>query len=145
MIQNPNSSGQGHDPDYAANPYHETIKAAGFEYSHSTPVHYRDGASIHHTYKRGPRNVTVWRRNEEWLGSVWRWEASVRSGSSVCDLSISSLRRYLKNAARHLKDERRLHAVITRHLAVPSSVAPHGRCDDVRGCIEPVPDEEKCR
>lgn len=72
-IQNPNTSGQGHHPDHADNPYHDTIVSHGYKYSHSTPVY---GPSVttklgsppernvylHHTYKHGTlkdHNVTV--------------------------------------------------------------------------------------
>ena len=159
MIQNPNSSGQGHDPDHAYNPYRATVESAGFEYSHSTPVRTFGGPTfvdnvlgnpntIHHTYKRGPRSISVWRVRDEAHGVwAWRWEASARSGSAqrVGGTSVWTLRRYLKHAARHRRTERQQQAAITRRLAVPRAVAPHGRCATKGRCIEPVSDEERCR
>ena len=63
-IQNPNSSGQGHDPDHEKNPYHATLLKHGYEYSHSTPVNHsaysvspshpdykKQDIRIHHSYK----------------------------------------------------------------------------------------------
>src|ERR1035437_10495835 len=51
-IENPNSSGQGHDPDHKDNPHHATLLKHGYVYSHSTPVRSRqNGVRIHHTYK----------------------------------------------------------------------------------------------
>lgn len=37
-IQNPNSSGQGYDPDFKSHPWASTVLSAGYAYSHSTPV-----------------------------------------------------------------------------------------------------------
>ena len=63
-IQNPNSSGQGHDPDHEKNPYHATLLKHGYEYSHSTPVNHsaysvspshpdykKQDIRVHHSYK----------------------------------------------------------------------------------------------
>jgi hypothetical protein len=49
-ITNPNSSGQGHDPDHKDNPHHATMLKHGYVYSHSTPVHHQSGIVNHHTY-----------------------------------------------------------------------------------------------
>jgi hypothetical protein len=50
-IQNPNSSGQGFDPDHKDNPHYATLLKHGYVYSHSTPVRHQSGIVNHHTYK----------------------------------------------------------------------------------------------
>lgn len=100
MIENPNSSGQGHDPDHAGGRYHADLVAAGFAYSHSTPVHHGDHVFVHHTYKRGPRSVSAWRDYRPDGG--WYWSASARPGSGreTRGSTRDALARYLRNARR---------------------------------------------
>lgn len=95
MIQNANSSGQGFDPDHSDNPFHDTLAEAGFRYSHSTPVVYSEGRINHHTYKRGSRLISAWKRR-----SGWSWSGSARPGSGRRHLGKTGadLARYLKNA-----------------------------------------------
>lgn len=95
-IVEPNSSGQGHHPDHAANPYHEILTSAGFEYSHSVPVVYGDEPCLHHSYRRGARGVGVHKAPGE---ASWRWgaKASAASGRETRGRTAEALRRYLKN------------------------------------------------
>lgn len=52
FIENPNSSGQGHHPEYANHPFHDVLTKHQYRYSHSTPIRSRDGDyNVHHTYK----------------------------------------------------------------------------------------------
>ena len=77
-IINPSNTGhQGYAPSHKANPYHKVICAYGYEYSHSTPVGQMDGVTwiLHHTYKQGGHNVTVWSK----LGFMSQWDTSVGS------------------------------------------------------------------
>jgi predicted transcriptional regulator len=109
-IGNPNSSGQGFDPDYVKNPHHEAILDAGYEYSHSTPVTHMDGeVRIHHTYKHPDdrnQNVSVW-PNQHGQHS---WATS-RSGPPIPQhgnryggTSTEELKRHLKDhVARWMK------------------------------------------
>lgn len=78
-IESPNSSGQGHDPDHKSNPFHATIVKHGFTYSHSTPVTHGDKKVIHHTYKKGNRNVSV---HYDPKSSAHKWSSS-KGGSGV--------------------------------------------------------------
>jgi hypothetical protein len=51
-IDNPNSSGQGFCPFHSHNPYHDTLKDHGWEYSHTTLINRGDGTQYAiHTYK----------------------------------------------------------------------------------------------
>lgn len=77
-IQNPNSSGQGFDPDAKKNPFANILARSGYEYSHSTPVTYGTEKAIHHTYKRGEHVVSV--VNHPRQGWVWTAKTSTSSG-----------------------------------------------------------------
>ena len=83
-IQNPNSSGQGYDPDHVKNPYHEILERFGYRYSHSTPVQgfYGGSRRIHHTYGRESHGVTVWYAvpYPYDMLSGWVWETSTPIG-----------------------------------------------------------------
>lgn len=60
IIENANSSGQGHNPFHSETPYHDLITQFGWEYSHTTPVTGLDNVRFAvHTYKRGGWNVSV--------------------------------------------------------------------------------------
>jgi hypothetical protein len=70
---------QGYTFAHTLNPYHEIISRAGYGYSHSTPVHYGDAVTLHHTYKRDGHNVSVWACTYQ--AGVWRWETSTSTSS----------------------------------------------------------------
>lgn len=94
MITNPNSSGQGHDPDHVLNPYHALIVSYGFTYSHSTTIHYSGGGGyVHHTYALGERKVGVGKGR-------WDAEKSSASGHARGGMSLDTLRQYLTNLER---------------------------------------------
>jgi hypothetical protein len=106
-IENPNSSGQGHDASHSSNPHHATIAKHGYEYSHSTPVNHTHGKVIHHTYKHPKdrdQNVSVWQNQHG--GHNW---STSRSGSGVTHSGNSSdeLDRHLKgHVARWMKKKK---------------------------------------
>lgn len=104
MILSPNTSGQGHDPDHLENPYHDALIAAGFAYSHSTPVVYGSDSSVHHTYKRGQRSISVW-RDPHCAGWPWTWGGAARPGSGrhYRGRDTAALNRYLRNMRARVK------------------------------------------
>ena len=60
VIENPNSSGQGHDPDHANHPFHDVLTKHGYKYSHSTPVTLLGGQKVtHHTYSNAKETHKV--------------------------------------------------------------------------------------
>ena len=70
------------------------LKKHGFEYSHSTPVHHLDGSTkLHHTYKKGDRNVSITPR-----GHSWGWDSS-KGGSArrTVGTDSSALDKHLRN------------------------------------------------
>jgi len=96
-IQDPNSSGQGYDPDHTQVPYEGILSKYGYSYSHSTPVVYPSGRRIHHTYKKGDHGVGV----DQTPGGVWKWDAHKGgSGHSYGGSNAESLEKYLKGRAR---------------------------------------------
>lgn len=51
-IMNPNTSGQGFDPDHSDNSFHVALIESGWVYTHSTPIKRADGTTyFHHTYR----------------------------------------------------------------------------------------------
>lgn len=71
-IRDPNSVGQGYAPSHVDSPFHKTLLANGLSYSHSTRIwhpYYGPGGvtdtrrgpehTLLHTYRRGPRAVSV--------------------------------------------------------------------------------------
>jgi hypothetical protein len=97
-IENPNSSGQGHDPDHMKHPLHDTILKHGYEYSHSTPVRRQNAEKyIHHTYKKGERVIGVSDDNK----TKWQAKTSTASGREHTNHGKDTLEKYLKN----LKEE----------------------------------------
>ena len=101
-IQNPNSSGQGFDPFARNNLAHVDILSFGYEYSHSVPVMHGDmGRLIHHCYKRGEHNVSVWDRGMGIFSTVnWTTSTSCASGRHTRGYDVLSLRKHLKNKSR---------------------------------------------
>lgn len=128
-ISGANSSGQGYDPDHADTPLHAIILQHGYKYSHSTPIHYRDGVRILHTYKLGNRNVSV-----EKTKSGYRWEAG-KGGSArgTAGTDARKLDTYLYQRRRDTNPERKapretpskkkmfLTAAEARKLGLPSN------------------------
>jgi hypothetical protein len=120
-IVNPNSSGQGPHPDHAKNPYHKVLEAAGFSYSHTTPVgHGREDFRLHHTYRLNKNfAVSVYPGKSGWI-----WEGS-KSGSGRMQQGkdAAKLKQYLAGAVkRHRMEDldesdsvvQRIHAVLSK-------------------------------
>lgn len=102
-IENPNSSKQGHHPRHAENRYHETLVSAGYAYSHSTPIVFRYGVRIYHTYKHAEFRdlaVSVYQTQDY----QWTWDAS-RIGSGFHTNSVRPLAEYLRT--RHENERKR--------------------------------------
>ena len=103
-IQNPNSSGQGHDPEHHMHPHHETLLKHGYEYSHSTPVsHPIDFSSErekinHHTYKlKGHPDHNVSVHYSPKMAGNHKWEAGKSaSNTSTTGRSTEALDKFLK-------------------------------------------------
>jgi hypothetical protein len=77
-IVNANSSGQGYDEDHAEHPLHRCCVQHGFGYSHSTPVHMKNGdVKIHHTWSNGEHKVGAVEGSNHWT-------------SKTCDASATS-------------------------------------------------------
>src|SRR5262249_41516525 len=106
-IQRPNSSGQGHDPEHANNPFHDEIMSHGYSYSHTTPIVGRDNqVSHHHTYKKfygnDDHNVGVMKHP---VTKVWGWDAHKGGpGRHTTGNSTDSLHTYLSNKNRRLQE-----------------------------------------
>ena len=82
-IQNPNSSGQGKDPEFKTHPWASTVMSAGYAYSHSTPViHLGNNRIIHHTFQMPgtEHKVSLWTDFEPYTPKHF-WETSVSSAS----------------------------------------------------------------
>lgn len=97
-IQNPNSSGQGHDASHSANPYHSQIQGAGFEYSHSTPIkRSHGGTEMRHTYAKpgSERKIGV-------MGHRWNSKSSSASGREISGSDAHSLAQHLKGMRKSL-------------------------------------------
>ena len=98
-IDRPNSSGQGYDDDYMHNPYHGVIRKYGYEYSHSTPVTHGAEKLIHHTYKQGDHNVSVW--GNKWSTSTGGGSGRMFTGGHPnTDRAAGDLERHLRDKAR---------------------------------------------
>jgi hypothetical protein len=103
-IQNPNSSGQGHDPEHHMHPHHATLLKHGYEYSHSTPVsHPIDFSSErekinHHTYKlKGHPDHNVSVHYSPKMAGNHKWEAGKSaSNTSTTGRSTEALDKFLK-------------------------------------------------
>lgn len=94
-IENPNSSGQGHDASHSKNPYHDTMLKHGYKYSHSTPVTVGGNKQIAHAYKHGSLKDHVAGVRE--TGSGHKWEVhKLGSGSGYSGGNAASLDKHLK-------------------------------------------------
>jgi hypothetical protein len=100
VITNSNSSGQGHDPNHHEHPYHDTIISHGYHYSHTTPIHQKDGSvKYHHTYKH--------HRNQDYNVAVYngRWQTSVLPyARKISGSDVASLDKHLKDRKLKPKD-----------------------------------------
>jgi hypothetical protein len=106
MIENPSQGGyQGYCPTYWDTPYHNILKAAGYEYSHSTPTGRADGTFyIHHTYRKAGHYVGVSR--DEFGRCRWETSTGKASGRSWTGTYTTALAMHLKNKARRYKELR---------------------------------------
>lgn len=99
-------------------------------------------ASTGHYILRVARDARVLRMSDSdalFKGEYWgdhSFDFPVSEGwTSSLDEALRSIRR--------LREKH--HKVVARRRRLASATVPHGRCSDVRGCVEPVPREEKCR
>jgi hypothetical protein len=99
-IENPNSSGQGHDTDHVTHPLHATIAKHGYKYSHSTPIHRADTSTyISHTYKHGGHNVST--HSDPAQGrQIWSTSTSTSSGRHHSGIGSVELEHHLKSKGR---------------------------------------------
>jgi hypothetical protein len=108
-IEDPNTSGQGHDPDHAGHALHATPVKNGWKYSHSTPIHQRDGGvSIHHTWKRGDHNVGAYHSSENWETHKGG------SGHFTRGQGAAALDKHLKGKVRRMNEDEQLDEAPTR-------------------------------
>lgn len=100
-IQNPNSSGQGHDPEFKAHPWASTVLSAGYAYSHSTPVvHLGNNRIIHHTFQMPgtEHKVTLWTDFESYTPKhFWSTTTSSASGRQITGANSTELWKHLSN------------------------------------------------
>ena len=120
-IQNPNSSGQGWDASHAEHALHATCVKHGWHYSHSTPIHQRNGdVLIHHTYARKEHKVGFYHKDTDWQSKV-----SSASGHSTHGSGAAELDKHLKGkVSRHkdLKEGQEIPSTpITENLLQPMS------------------------
>jgi hypothetical protein len=100
-IENPNSSGQGYDSSHASHPLNSTIIKHGYSYSHTTPIHRKDGSVYHHhTYAKGEHKVGVNNHNT----SNWETQTSSASGHKHSGSGASSLDSHLASKNKRYKD-----------------------------------------
>jgi hypothetical protein len=92
-IQSPNSSGQGFDKDHDLHPLHKAASKFGYSYSHTTPVHQRDGSVLHHhTWHKREHKIGAYAHDTKWTSKV-----SSASGHSFQGVGTVALDRHLKN------------------------------------------------
>ena len=117
-----NSGQQGHHPDHADNPHHDTLTRHGYKYSHSTPTTRQDGTKYtHHTYKKGNHNVGIDRAS----GS-WKWNAGrTGSGTTYHGRDDKQLDKYLKGHGARNKTPN-LGKSLEKSLTTPAHSA-HGK------------------
>jgi hypothetical protein len=100
IIENQNSSSQGHCPYHAENPHHNTLIEFGWKYSHTTPIKTVDGSHYAlHTY-RYPGTDSVVSIN---CRDGWRADASRLGINRNYPYFGSQLRCYLKRKTRQIE------------------------------------------
>ena len=115
-ILDPNGSGQGYAPSHVDSPFHETLLANGYSYSHSTRVwrpYYGAGGvadirhgpefTLLHTYRSGPRAISAGIVRE----GHWVWEGGLTGrGRRTSGATTEQLRKYLQGARRRQQRKR---------------------------------------
>lgn len=89
------SGRQGHDADYDKSPFHKTLEKFGYRYTHTTPIHMKDGSiRAQHAYNNGKDHfVGVYKTRS----GEWKWDAHTGgSGHSYGGSSAAYLEKYLK-------------------------------------------------
>lgn len=100
VIENPNSSKQGHCPHHAENPHHDVLIEFGWEYSHTTPIRAMDQSQYAiHTYRYPGTDYVVGVNCQP----GWRADASKLGAGYNHSYFASQLRRYLKSKARRMR------------------------------------------
>jgi len=106
-ILNPNSSGQGESPLVATHPLKPIAEAAGYTYSHSTPINFSGGGGwyVHHTFKNAAGH-NVGFRSDEFSDVHWeRWDTSTGKGTGRATHGVGG-----ESLKEHLKRKRRRYA-----------------------------------
>lgn len=112
-IANPNTSGQGFDPDHSENSFHAPLIEAGWVYTHSTPIRAQDGSQyLHHTYRFNDK-VSHCLADDWAIGVSVKPDCDVASCGSMSSgrrttyrdngPELGAFERYLKRKTRELK------------------------------------------
>jgi hypothetical protein len=95
-ITSANSSGQGVNKNHVHHPLHATLQQHGFSYSHSTPIHQRNGDSLmNHAWAHGERKVDAYDHDLAWTSKT-----SSASGHSHSGTGVAELAKHLKGKAK---------------------------------------------
>jgi hypothetical protein len=87
--------GQGQDEGHTDHPLAPVAARYGYKYSHSTPVHMKDGSVVtHHTFARGEHKIGVSDGSDE-----WDTKTSSGSGHSHSGKGADALGDHLKSKA----------------------------------------------
>lgn len=109
VIVNSNSSGQGYDADHSDHEHHATIVKHGYKYSHSTPIHHRDGSVVnHHTYKHVnnvDKNVSVHKANPKSTWHEWHTSTGGSGHPGTRGMGTAQLDKHLKGRKIPVKEE----------------------------------------
>jgi hypothetical protein len=87
-IESSNSSGQGYDEEHKNHPLHQTLAQDGFDYSHSTPIHQKNGnIFIHHTWANQEHKVGAFAGSTKWSSKVSSASGHQHSGEGADQLA----------------------------------------------------------
>lgn len=104
-ITNPNSSGQGFHASGPSHPLAPIVTAAGYEYSHSTPVGYRgDRWRLLHTFRHpggsGEHTVSLMTEGDGEPRDLWDTCTSPASGHQWSGKAAPELKAHLASKGR---------------------------------------------
>lgn len=107
-INNPNTSGQGHDEDHKNHPLHGTLEKHGYSYSHSTPIKRDHYIAAGGEFKQAPSYVahSYFHGDADHCCSVnsdsykWHTKTSPASGRVTSGEGAITLDRHLKGKAK---------------------------------------------
>ena len=94
-IINQNQQGQGYDVEHESHPLHSTCVKHGWHYSHSTPIHQKNGNILIHQTWQHPKHP------EHKIGSYkdteqWESKTSPSSGKSTTGEGVAAIESHLK-------------------------------------------------